>query len=261
MGLFSRLKSQVEAAQAAGNAMAGVGPASDIPEFVAPWPQEEVDRLLQGPGPIRAIMLGSRHQVLEDGERIGRMRVHVRLRPRGPEGTLGDEVTVMASVSSWVATLLEPGLDIPVERDLSTGAITKVASKQLTEELAGRKAEADKIRPGFAVDPALQGMAETAGAIRDAITGKANPEQSPLSVSDPRRESVDGITWETYVAVSAHLQVHPPAPGGEDKVAQQYGVRPYTWLAISSVWKGRLDADPELAQLFERDVMAVKEAL
>ena len=135
MGVFSKLKAQVEAAQAAGNAMAGVEPVSDIPEFVAPWPQEEVDRLLQGPGPIGAIMLGSRHQVLEDGERIGRMRVHVRLRPRGPEGTLGDEVTVKASVSSWVATLLEPGLDIPVERDPSTGAITKVASKQLTEEL------------------------------------------------------------------------------------------------------------------------------
>ncbi len=111
MGLFSRLKAQVEAAQAAGNAMAGVRQASDIPEFVAPWPQEEVDRLLQGPGPIRAIMLGSRHQVLEDGERIGRMRVHVRLRPRGPEGTLGDEVTVKASgAGRWpaVATCSSP---------------------------------------------------------------------------------------------------------------------------------------------------------
>ena len=134
-------------------------------------------------------MLGSRHQVLEDGERIGRMRVHVRLRPRGPEGTLGDEVTVKASVSSWVATLLEPGLDIPVERDPSTGAITKVASKQLTEELAGRKAEADKIRPGWAVDPTLQGMGETAAAIRDAIKGSPKPDpeapQPPADDADP----------------------------------------------------------------------------
>jgi hypothetical protein len=261
VGLFSKLKAQVEAAQQAGNAMAGAEPANDVPEFIAPRPQEEVDRLLQGSGPIRAIVLGKRHQVLEDGERIGRMRVHVRLRPRGPEGTLGDEVTVKASISTWVASLLEPGLDIPVERDPSTGAITKVDSKLLTEELAPRKDEADRKRPGFAVDPALQGMAETAGAIRDALTGKTTTEQPLPSAGDPRREPVDGITWETYVAVSAHLQVHPAPQGGDDKVAQRYGVRPYTWLAVSSVWKGRLDADPELAQLFERDVTAAKEAL
>jgi len=188
MGLFSKLKAQIEAAQAAGNAMAGVEPVSDIPEFVAPWPQEEVDRLLQGTGPIRAIVLGKRHQVLEDGERIGRMRVHVRLRPRGPEGTLGDEVTVKASISTWVASLLEPGLDIPVERDPTTGAVTKVASKQLTEELSGRKAEADRNRPGWAVDPALQGMAETAGAIRDAIKGSPTPDPEdpePPADADP----------------------------------------------------------------------------
>ena len=188
MGLFSKLKAQVEAAQAAGNAMAGVEPVSDIPELIAPWPQEEVDRLLQGPGSIRAIVLGKRHQVLEDGERIGRMRVHVRLRPRGPEGTLGDEVTVKASISTWVASLLEPGLDIPVERDPTTGAVTKVASKQLTEELSGRKAEADRNRPGWAVDPALQGMAETAGAIRDAIKGSPTPDPEdpePPADADP----------------------------------------------------------------------------
>ena len=113
-------------------------------------------------------MLGKRHQVLEDGERIGRMRVHVRLRPRGPEGTLGDEVTVKASISSWVATLLEPGLDIPVERDPSTGAITKVASEQLTEELAGARRRPTASVPASAVDPALQGMAETAEAMQTA---------------------------------------------------------------------------------------------
>ena len=240
--------------------MAGVQPASDIPDFIAPRPQEEVDRLLGASGPIRAIVLGKRHQVLEDGERIGRMRVHVRLRPRGPDGSLGDEVTVKASISTWVATLIEPGLDIPVERDPSTGAITKVDSKLLTDELAPRKEEADRKRPGFAVDPALQGVAETAGAIRDAVFRKATTEQPPLSAGDPRREAVSGVTWETFVAVSAHLQVHPAPQGGDDKVAQQYGVLPYTWLAVSRVWEGRISADPALTELFQRDLAAAKEA-
>ena len=181
MGLFSKLKAQVEAAQQAANAMAGVEPVSDIPEFVAPWPQEEVDRLLQGPGPIRAIVLKKQHQILQDGEHVGRMRVDLTVRVRGPEGTLYDPVKLKASVSSWVATLIEKGLDVPVERDPATGAATKIASKQLTAELSSRKAEADEIRPRWGVDPDIQGMGETAAAIRDAIKGKQRDPGPPTS--------------------------------------------------------------------------------
>jgi hypothetical protein len=179
MGLFSKLKAQVEAAQQAGNAMAGVEPVSDIPELVAPWPQEEVDRLLQGPGPIRAIVLKKQHQILQDGEHVGRMRVDLTVRVRGPEGTLYDPVKLKASVSSWVATLIEKGLDIPVERDPTTGAATKVASKQLTAELAHRKEEADRIRPAWGTDPDLQGMAETAEWVRDKLTGNKQDPPAP----------------------------------------------------------------------------------
>lgn len=166
------MKAQIEAAQAAGNAMAGVEPVSDIPEFINPWPQDEVDRLLQGTGTIRAIVLGKRHQVLEQGERVGAMRVNIRLRPRGPGGTLGDEVTVKATLSSQVAALVDRGLDIPVERDAATGAITKVASKQLTEELSNRKDEGAKRNPGWGLDPTVEGMIETAQAAGKALKGK-----------------------------------------------------------------------------------------
>jgi len=251
MGFLANMKAQIEAAQAAGNAMAGASPVSDIPEFINPWPQDEVDTLLQGTGTIRAIVFGKRHQVLEQGERIGAMRVQVRLRPRGPGGTLGDEVTVNATLSTQIADLVKQGLDIPVERDAKTGAITKVASKQLAEELAGQTTPGNS---GWGLDPALEGMIETVGAIGKVFTG-STPEEQPASMSDPRRKPIDRITWETYVAVCAHLQVHG-APKGEDAVAQQYGVKAYTWLAISSAWKGRIAADPELTQMFERDLDA-----
>jgi hypothetical protein len=254
MGFLSNMKAQIEAAQAAGNAMAGAGPVSDIPDFINPWPQDEVDRLLQGTGTIRAIVLGKRHQVLEQGERVGAMRVQISVRPRASGGALGDVVTVKATLSSQVASLVKRGLDIPVERDATTGAITKVASKQLTEELASRNAEADKNNPGWGLDPALEGMIETAGALGKAFTSKPANE-APESLSDPRRQPVDRITWETYVAVCAHLQVHG-APTGEDAVAQKYGVKAYTWLAISSIWRSRIVADPELTAMFERDLAA-----
>ena len=259
MGFLSNLKAQVEAAQAAGSAMAGAAPVSDIPEFINPRPQDEVDRLLQGTGTIRAIVFGKRHQVLEQGERVGAMSVQIRLRPRGPAGTLGGEVTVKATLSSQVAALVDRGLDIPVERDVTTGTITKVASKQLTEELASRKDEGAKRNPGWGLDPAVEGMIETVGAVGHALKGTP-VKDVPESTSDPRRQPVDRITWETYVAVCAHLQLHG-APNGEDAVAQKYGVKPYTWLAISSVWKGRIAADPELTEIFEHDLAAASAGL
>lgn len=176
MGFLKKAKATYQALLDQQAALAGPEP---IPELVAPLPQEEVDRLLAGDGPvIRAIVLGKRHSILQDGEHVARMRVDVRLRPRGAAGTLGDEATLKASVSSWVATLIEPGLDIPVERDPATGALTRVASRQLTDELSARRAEADRIRPAWGVDPTLQGMAETAEWVRDKLTGKPDPPEA-----------------------------------------------------------------------------------
>jgi hypothetical protein len=262
MGFLKNLKDQVAAAQAAGNAMAGAEPIPEMPVFINPRPQDEVDRLAQGTGPIRAIVLGKRHQALEQGERIGKMRVHVRLRPRGPEGTLGDETTVKAWMSTDLAALLSPGLDIPVERDPATGAITELALAQLKQELAERLDAAAK-RPAFGLDPDVEGMIDVAKAVGKAVKGDpkaAAPGEVPASASDPRRQPVEGLTWETYVAICAHLEVSN-APNGADVEARQFGVKPYTWLAVSSVWKNRIAADPGLTQLFERDLEEARGAL
>lgn len=251
MGFLKNLKEQFEAAQAASMAMSGAQPVSDIPEFINPWPQDEVDRLLAGTGTIRAILLGYRHQVLDGNERIGAMGVKVRLRPRGPAGTLGDEVTVKATMSSWNARLLTPGMDIPVEREPATGAVTKVASKQLAAELESRAAEANKGNSGWTLDPDIEGMIEVVKAVFDP-TGMPEPTVAP---SDPRLMPVEGITWQTYIAVCADLQKNG-APNGEDAVAQKHGVRAYTWPAISNVWKNRIAVDPELTQKFAHDLEA-----
>ena len=179
MGFFSKLKEQVAAAQAAA---AAAGEASDMPVFVNPWPQDDVDRLLAGTGTIRAIVIAKRHQTLDPGERVGAMRVKVTLRPRGPEGSLGEKVTVNATLSSLTASLVEYGLDIPVERDAATGAITKVASKQLTSELSGRMDEAKK-RSGKPIDEDLQAVIDIATTVFGG--GKTPPPAAPPTTPPP----------------------------------------------------------------------------
>lgn len=176
MGFLKNLREQIEAAQAAGLAMSGAQPASTVPDFIDPWPQEEVDRLLAGSGTVRAIVLGTQHQNLQSGERVGAMGVRVTLRQRLADGELGQTLVLKATLSSMTATLVQPGLDIPVERD-AAGTLTKVASKQLTAELAHRKDEAARRNPAWGLDDDVEGMIDIAQRITKA--GSKKPPAAP----------------------------------------------------------------------------------
>ena len=176
MGFLQNLKAQIEAAQAAGLAMSGAESASAVPDFIDPWPQQEVDRLLTGTGTVRAIVLGTQHQNLQSGERVGAMGVRVKLRQRLADGALGDTVVLKATLSSMTATLVQPGLDIPVERD-AAGTLTKVASKQLTAELAHRSEEAKRRNPAWGLDDDIEGIIDVAKRITRA--GSKKPPAAP----------------------------------------------------------------------------------
>jgi hypothetical protein len=273
MGFLSKIKEQYDAVNAQATAMADAA----IPAFIAPRSQEEVDSLLAGTGTIRAIAFSKRHQVLQPGERVGRMKVDVRVRPRGPEGTLGEEVWIKASVSSWVADLIQPGLDIPVERDPATGKITQVASKQLTEELSSRKAEAEAIRPGWALDTDVQAAIDVPADIAKALIGKnaapslpavspplasAAPSSALASAADPRPAPLGKVSWATAVAVAAYLEVYPASSVAEaDAAGQIHGVIPGTWAAERAAWDERIAAEPQLAELWAWDVSQAAKAL
>jgi hypothetical protein len=273
MGFLSKIKEQYDAVNAQATAMAD----SAIPAFIGARPQDEVDRLLAGTGTIRAIAFAKRHQVLQPGERVGRMKVEVRLRPRGPEGTLGEEVWLKASISSWVADLIQPGLDIPVERDPATGKLTQVASKQLTEELTSRKAEGEAMRPGWALDTDVQAAVDLPADIAKALKGKKGappqpaatpalaspvPSSAPASAGEPRPAPPGKVPWQTAVAVVAYLEVYPPSSVPEaDAAGQIYGVIPGTWAAERAAWEARIAADPALAELWAWDVAQARKAL
>ena len=256
MGFLKNLKAGIEAVQAAQKEASSVQD-SFVPLFVNPKPQAEVDAAWQGTGPVRAIVFASQHQVLEPGERVGAMTVKVTLRPRGPGETLGEKVTLKATLSSMEASLLDEGLDIPVERDPATGALTKVDSKLLKQELAHLKEEGARRNPGWAWDEDVQGMIEVGQTIGQALTG-GKPKAAPVvteSMSDPRRQPIDRITWEKWVAVRAHLQVNP-APYGVEHETLKFGIQRFTWPAIDNAWNSRVAGDPELKALFDRDLAA-----
>ena len=224
MGLFSKLKAQVEAAQQAANAMAGVEPVSDIPEFVAPWPQEEVDRLLQGPGPIRAIVLKKQHQILQDGEHVGRMRVDLTVRVRGPEGTLYDPVKLKASVSSWVATLIEKGLDVPVERDPAYRRATKI-DVEAAHRGAGpraRRRQTGSVPPGA---PTRRSRAWAKRQRRSEMRSKArrNPSRRPRDRACPVVEVRAPASLETTIVAGRSSQLTGFRYAGRDLVPRSRG--------------------------------------
>ncbi len=252
MGFLKNLKEGFAAAQAAGLAMSGAEQVQVIPAFISPRSQEEVDSLLAGSGTVRAIVIGKQHQVLERGERVGSMGVKIEVRLREAAGKLGQPVVLKARLSSLTTSLVVPGLDIPVERDPATGALTRVASAQLTDELSGRMDEAKKRNPGAAWDSDVEAIIDL---VKLPFTERPTAEEPPAAPNDPRLAPVDGMTWQTYVAIHADLQLNG-APNGEDAVAQRHGALPYTWLALSTVWKNRIAADPELAELFARELAA-----
>lgn len=178
-------------------------------------------------------------------------------------------------VSSWVATLLQRGLVIPVERDPATGALTKVASAQLTQELSDRRGEADAIRPKSALDPDVQAVIDLPRDVRKAIKDRAHrgsleptegaippPQQpAPASAAGPRPETVEGVPWHTAVAVAAYLETHPASSTAEaDAAGQIHGLIPGTWATVRSAWEARIASEPGLTELWAWDAAQARGA-
>jgi hypothetical protein len=93
------------------------------------------------------------HPPLDDGERVHRLDVTFRVRPRLGDGALGEQSTVTATVSWKVSVLLDRGLEIPVVLDRVTGMVTAIPVDELTEELEPRFGESDGRAPGWSFDP------------------------------------------------------------------------------------------------------------
>ena len=208
MGLFKNLRQQVrEASQMAAEIRAATPPGvpgvpgvafgspSSTTGILNPTPQAEVDRLLQAGGAARGVVTGSRHD-MSDGDRSVRTRVHVRVRARLPQGALGPETSVTAWVNWKVAVLLEPGLEVPVEIDRSTGSVTGLVTGQLAEELASRSKEAKQRHRGYDVETGLEGITGVPSVMREVFGAPSPtvPADGGLGVEHPLLAPIEGTS-------------------------------------------------------------------
>lgn len=258
MGIIRSLRSAARTARALSDAVQASVPEqatapAAAPPVIDPTPQAEVDALLAGSGPVRAVVLGA-HDQMSDGDRPVRTRVTVRLRVRLADGALGPEQTLGAWVGWKVAALLEPGLEIPVELDRATGRVTGIATKQLAQELGPRSTEARRRHRSGTFDLDLDGLRSAPALARDLLTPSPPPPPPPgLPATDPAMVPVAGVTWAQYVAVRAHLVVHPRPDGFED-LAVQLGLPPGRWAEAHAGWTARITSYPALANQWGWDM-------
>jgi hypothetical protein len=150
MGFFKSLR---DSAKAMGDLVgAADGPASQGPVAVLnPTPQEEVDRFIAAGGITRGVLVKASHAP-QNGERVSRMRVDVRVRSRLAGGAQGPEVKLKIRTSTDVAALLDPGLELPILMDRATGLATEVVIDELHRELGPRLADPANRRSGWSTD-------------------------------------------------------------------------------------------------------------
>jgi hypothetical protein len=154
MGIFKGLRDSFKAMTGAMDQASGAEPGQPQPPMAIlnPTPQEEVDRLIAAGGVTRGVLVRASHAPT-DGERVRSMRVDVRVRSRLAGGQQSQEVKLKIRTSTDVAAVLDPGLEIPILMDRTTGLATEVVVDQLLAELAPRLAD-PAIRPsGWTFDP------------------------------------------------------------------------------------------------------------
>jgi hypothetical protein len=84
---------------------------------------------------------------------------------------------------------------------------------------------------------------------KDAVFEKPEPGGG-LDDADPLLEPIEGVDFDTWVAVQADLIRERVPRKAYDEVAARRGVPPGRWNAIESAWRGRMKGNPGLAQRF-----------
>lgn len=269
MGLFKNLRDQVKAASSMaaeiraatppggappGGALVGSSaPAPSGPDalhILNPTPQHRIDELWRN-GVVRGVVTGARHD-MSDGDRPIRTKVHVRVRQRLAGGGLGPEMAFTAWVGWKVAALLEPGLEVPLEVDRSSGAISGLSTGELADELKPRSDEARRRHRGFDVETGLEGVGGLAGALRDfAATPSATmPDDGGVRADDPALMPIEGVTFDQVVEARALLRATSAPMAQWDVIAQQFGVPAGRWADIENAWLMRTWTNPGLAHRY-----------
>jgi hypothetical protein len=206
------------------------GPVDVGPTIRNPTPQEEIDRMWPQ-GRARGVVT-SAHRERGSAERALRTKVLVSVRGRLPGGGWTADTTVTAWVHWRVAASLRPGLEVPVEVDPSSGCVTGLSTRQLTDEIARRTAEDSTPKPARTLPPPDE------------------HEEGEIAADDPLLTPVEGVTLEMVARIHAAIAARSLSSGEIDAVATAAGVPDGRWESVLQVWRRRIVTSPALARRF-----------
>lgn len=215
---------------------------------------------------------------LRPGEKATSARTTVELTlADGSSTTLVESLPwkLAVALSSWEDHSAPDWFDteIPIRVDPATGQALALDRPALEQELAPRfpvieRAWSLRGQIGQHVDDAIssaKGVVETPGALHDAAKelrqGLAEPvDETPyippaFQVADdaPALEAIDGVSYETWVAVQGGMAREKVKPKARHEYAAAHGV-PAGWDEVSAAWMARISSDPALALRFRDDL-------
>ena len=130
-------------------------------------------------------------------------------------------------VPIYARHLLEPGLTLPVAID---GDRARVDWPAAVEQ-----------RPGSASPPAAV-AAKPEEPVTAVTTAPAVPVPDAIAAG-PVDDAIDGVSFDTWVAVEAGIVKERIPPERYDEYAQRHGVPPGRWAAAAAAWHGRTMTD------------------
>jgi hypothetical protein len=131
------------------------------------------------------------------------------------------------NVPIYARHLIAPGVTLPVAVD---GDKVKVDWPAAVEA-----------QPGSAEPPAPAAARVEVPVETVQATPSASPEAAIAAA--PVADAVDGVSFETWVAVEAGIVRERIAPAGYDEYAQRLGVPAGRWAAAQSGWQARMASD------------------
>ncbi len=103
--------------------------------------------------------------------------------------------------------------------------------------------------PSIAAEVAAKEISKLPGRWKDAAFGA--PEATPtLPADDPALQPIEGVGFDTWIAVQAAAVRQKVPRSGCDALAQAHGVPAGTWDAVNAAWTKRLQRTPSLAMRY-----------
>ncbi len=156
------------------------------------------------------------------------------------------------------------GDEIPVRVDPASGSVIAFDRGALEVEYQPRKGELKQdgkrrssLRFVLGVEKGdIADLGDAASELRD-LPGqwKEALNERPaagggLQDDDPVLAPIEGVGFDTWVAVQAAVVRERVAPRDHDALAQRHGVPPGRWADVQAAWMARMKGNPGLAQRF-----------